>query len=152
MENRQPTKTLAWLMMLIFLPIVGFILYFFFGENSRKDRSISKKSLDKLIKQTMFEYNEQQNLTLPPQHSRLIYLFQQQNMAFPFKDNNIEVYTSGYQFFLSLLKEIGQSTQHIHLLSYIFEDDALGNLIADALIDKVKQGVKVRVIYDDVGR
>ena len=151
MENRQPTKTLAWLMMLIFLPIVGFILYFFFGENSRKDRSISKKSLDKLTKQTMFEYNEQQNLTLPPQHSRLIYLFQQQNMAFPFKDNNIEVYTSGYQFFLSLLKEIGQSTQHIHILSYIFEDDALGNLIADALIDKAKQGVKVRVIYDDVG-
>ena len=85
MENRQPTKTLAWLMMLIFLPIVGFILYFFFGENSRKDRSISKKSLDKLTKQTMFEYNEQQNLTLPPQHSRLIYLFQQQNMAFRLK-------------------------------------------------------------------
>ena len=72
-------------------------------------------------------------------------------MAFPFKDNEAEIYTSGHDFILSLLKEIGSAQHHIHLVSYIFEDDALGYLVADALIDKARQGVEVRLIYDDVG-
>ena len=151
MDNRQPTKTMAWILVLVFLPIVGIVLYIFFGQNIRKERFISQRSLDKLSKQTMFEYIEQQNLRLPPAHSALIQLFQSQNMAFPFKDNEAERYTSGHDFILSLLKEIGSAQHHIHLVSYIFEDDALGYLVADALIDKARQGVEVRLIYDDVG-
>ena len=151
MDNRQPTKTMAWILVLVFLPIVGFVLYIFFGQNIRKERFISQRSLDKLSKQTMFEYIEQQNLRLPLAHSALIQFFQSQNMAFPFKDNEAEIYTSGHDFILSLLKEIGSAQHHIHLVSYIFEDDELGYLIADALIDKARQGVEVRLIYDDVG-
>ena len=151
MDNRQPTKTMAWILVLVFLPIVGIVLYIFFGQNIRKERFISQRSLDKLSKQTMFEYIEQQNLRLPLAHSALIQFFQSQNMAFPFKDNEAEIYTSGHDFILSLLKEIGSAQHHIHLVSYIFEDDALGYLVADALIDKARQGVEVRLIYDDVG-
>ena len=93
MDNRQPTKTMAWILVLVFLPIVGFVLYIFFGQNIRKERFISQRSLDKLSKQTMFEYIEQQNLRLPLAHSALIQFFQSQNMAFPFKDNEAEIYT-----------------------------------------------------------
>ena len=46
---------------------------------------------------------------------------------------------------------IGQAQDHIHLDTYIIEDDPLGNLVADALIDKARQGVEVRLLYDDVG-
>ena len=59
--------------------------------------------------------------------------------------------TDGYAFFPELLKDIAQATHHIHIDMYIIEDDALGYLITDALIDKARQGVLVRVIYDDVG-
>ena len=113
MDNRQPTKTMAWILVLVFLPIVGIVLYIFFGQNIRKERFISQRSLDKLSKQTMFEYIEQQNLRLPPSHSALIQFFQSQNMAFPFKDNEAEIYTSGHDFILSLLKEIGSAQHHI---------------------------------------
>ena len=87
MDNRQPTKTMAWILVLVFLPIV--VLYIFFGQNIRKERFISQRSLDKLSKQTMFEYIEQQNLRLPLAHSALIQFFQ--SMAFPFKDNEAEL-------------------------------------------------------------
>ena len=151
MDNRQPSKTMAWLMVLVFLPVIGIVLYIFFGQNIRKERLISQRSLDKLTKQTMFEYSEQRNLVIAEPYRMLVRLFANQSMSLPFKDNQTEIYTSGADFFLSLLRAIGSAKHHIHLVSYIFEDDALGNLIADALTDKAREGVEVRVIYDDVG-
>ncbi len=151
MDNRQPAKTMAWMMVLVFLPVVGIILYFFFGQNTRKERMISENSLDQLTKRTMFEYVEQKNLTIPEEHRTLVKQFTLQNWAFPFKDNSVDIFTDGYQMFHALLRDIAQATHHIHLDTYIFADDALGNLIADALIQRAKAGVEVRVVYDDVG-
>lgn len=53
MDNRQPAKTLAWVLVLSFMPIVGIILYFFFGQNIRKERIVSQKSLDELTKRAI---------------------------------------------------------------------------------------------------
>lgn len=151
MDNRQPAKTMAWLLVLGFVPVAGIILYFFFGQNTRKEHLISQRSLDQLTKRNMLEFAEQRNMRFPEEYRALMRLYANQNMALPFKDNEVEIYTSGYEFFPALLQEIGRARQHIHLLSFIFADDELGNLIADALIDKASQGVEVRVIYDDVG-
>ncbi len=151
MDNRQPAKTMAWMLVLVFLPFVGIILYFFFGQNTRKERLISQQSLDQLTKRSMLEFAEQKNLKLPVQHEMLIKLFASQNWALPFKDNLVDVYTDGYQFFHALLRAIAKARRHVHLDSYIFNDDELGNMIADALIAKASEGVEVRVIYDDVG-
>ena len=58
---------------------------------------------------------------------------------------------NGTEFFPSLLRDIAQAKSHIHIDMYIIADDALGLLVADALIDKAREGVEVRLIYDDVG-
>lgn len=151
MDNRQPVKTMAWLMVLVFLPAVGIVLYFFFGQNIRKERMISQRSMDQLTKRSMLEFAEQQNLHIPENQLPLMRLFANQNFALPFKDNNVEIYTSGYEFFPALLADIARAVHHIHLSTYIIEDDPLGNLVADALIAKAREGVEVRLIYDDVG-
>lgn len=150
MDNRQPSKTMAWLLVLWFIPLLGIILYFFFGQNTRKERMISQRSLDQLTKRAMLEFAEQRDLRIPETYRPLMSLFKNQSMALPFKDNEVEIYTSGYEFFPSLLHEISKARDHIHIDIFIFADDSLGNLIADALIDKAKEGVEVRVIYDDV--
>ena len=150
MDNREPSKTMAWVLVLWTLPLAGIIIYFFFGQNTRKEKLISQRSLDQLTKRSMLEFAEQRNLHIPERYRTLIQLFQNQSMALPFKDNEVEIYTKGYDFFLSLLHEIGKAKDHIHVEMFIFDDDALGNLIADALVDKAQQGVDVRVIYDDV--
>lgn len=151
MDNRQPAKTMAWLLVLFFLPGIGIILYVFFGQNIRKQRLMSQRSLDELSKRSMLEFAEQENLHIPESQKPLMRLFAKQNLALPFKDNVVEIYTTGYEFFPALLREIGKATKHIHIDSFIFCDDALGYLISDALIDKSQEGVEVRVIYDDVG-
>lgn len=151
MDNRQPVKTMAWLMVLVFLPVVGIVLYFFFGQNIRKERMISQRSMDQLTKRSMLEFAEQQNLHIPENQLPLMRLFANQNFALPFKDNKVEIYTSGYEFFPALLADIARAVHHIHLSTYIIEDDPLGNLVADALIAKAREGVEVRLIYDDVG-
>lgn len=150
MDNRQPAKTVAWVMVLMFLPIVGIVLYFFFGQNIRKEKYISRHSLDLLTKRSMLAFAEQKNLK-PERYNLLVTYFASQNWALPFKDSDMEILTDGYQFVQNMLHDIANAHHHIHIEMYIFNDDALGNIFADALIDKAKQGVEVRVIYDDVG-
>lgn len=151
MDNRQPSKTMAWLMVLTFLPFVGIIIYFFFGRNTRKEKLISQRSLDQLTKRSMLEFAEQKDLKIPEEQAALIKLFSNQNWALPFKDNAVDIFTNGYDFFHSLLRDIGKARHHVHIDSYIFNDDALGYMVADALMEKARQGVEVRVVYDDVG-
>ena len=151
MDNRQPAKTMAWALFIIFLPVVGFVLYLFFGVNTRKERMISQRSLDQLTKRSMLEFVEQQDLQLPERHKRLIDLYINQNFSLPFRDNRVELLCSGSDYFFQLFRDIGQARSHIHIDLYIMEDDPLGMLVSDMLIDKARQGVEVRLIYDDVG-
>lgn len=152
MDRRQPAKTMAWMLVLMFMPVVGIILYFFFGQNTRKERIISQKSMDELTKRTMLGYADMlKDMDVPENERTLIYLFYQQSAALPFFSRETEIYTDGYQFFPALLKAIAQARHHIHLDTYIFADDPLGRLVADALVEKARQGVEVRLVYDDVG-
>lgn len=151
MEHRQPAKTIAWVLVLSFLPLVGIVLYFFFGRRTRKNRHIWEKSLNQLTKRSMIEFAEQKQLELPEEHKELIQLFVNQNFALPFKNNETNVYVSGYEFFPALLAEISKATHHIHIVSYIIDDDPLGRLLRDALIDKARKGIEVRLLFDDVG-
>lgn len=151
LDNRQPVKTMAWLMVLMFVPIVGVILYFFFGQNVRKERLISQRSLDKLTKNSMIGFVEQKDLKVPEMYESLVKLFVNQNMSLPFSNNKVEVYTCGRDFFDALLEQMRLARHHIHLQTYIMEDDTLGRKVAEVLMERARQGVEVRLIYDDVG-
>ena len=151
MDNRQPAKTMAWALVIWFVPVVGIVFYLFFGINTRKERLVSQRSMDQLSKRSMLEFVEQKDLSLPEDYKAVIDLFVNENLSLPFKNNEVRIFTDGYAFFPALLHEIAAAKDHIHIDMYIFADDPLGNLIADALIDKVREGVEVKLIYDDVG-
>ena len=151
MDNRQPVKTMAWVLVIFFMPVIGIVFYLFFGVNHRKERLISQRSLDQLTKRSMLNFVGQHDFRVPERYKQLIDLFVNQNLSLPFKDNSVDIMTDGYAFFPELLKDIASARNHIHITMYIFEDDALGRLVADALIEKARSGVEVRVIYDDVG-
>ncbi|MCK8621944.1 cardiolipin synthase [Prevotella sp. E13-27] len=151
LDNRQPAKTIAWALIIIFAPVIGIIAYLFFGVNTRRERLVSRRSLDELTRRSMFEFVEQRDLVLPENNKLLIDQFINQSLSLPFQNNRVDFLLNGYEFFPSLLRDIAAARHHIHLDIYIFEDDPLGNLIADALIAKAREGVEVRIIYDDVG-
>ena len=64
LDNRNPLKTIAWLMVLIFVPFIGLIIYFFFGQDQRRERIISKKSYGNLLQKPRAEYQAQEAVQL----------------------------------------------------------------------------------------
>jgi len=152
MNGQQPAKTTAWALVIYFVPVAGLIAYIFFGVNRRKERIISQRSLDQLTRRSMLGYVEQQyDQHVPEVHQPLIDLFVNESFSLPFAQSQVELLKSGYEFFPALLHDIAQAHNHIHLEMYILLDDALGRLVADALIAKARRGVEVRIIYDHVG-
>ena len=151
LENRNPYKTLAWILVLFFLPVVGLVAYFFFGRDTRKERLISKRGFERLTKYPMMEFQQQESHKSMMEKHLLMRFCYQVNGALPFGGNSVRMHTDGYAMIQALLRAIANAKHHIHMQFYIFEDDALGRMVRDALIEKAQEGVEVRVLYDDVG-
>ena len=98
MDNRQPSKTMAWAMVIYFVPVAGVVAYLFFGINTRRERMVSSRSMDQLTKRSMLEFVEQRNLQLPEAHRSVMDLFVNQSFSLPFNNNKVEILTSGYDF------------------------------------------------------
>ena len=151
LDNRHPVKTMAWILVLVFLPVIGLFLYFFLGRSTKGVRIISKSGQYRLTERPMQAYQTQASLPENAGTEKLRSYFRKVNSALTFGGNSVDIFTDGYSMLHSLLREIHKARHHIHLQFYIFEDDATGRLLRDALVDKVREGVKVRILYDDVG-
>ncbi|MDM8153384.1 cardiolipin synthase [Bacteroides gallinaceum] len=151
LDNRNPVKTMAWMLILFFLPVIGLVFYFFFGRDTRKERLISKKGYSRLSKRPMAEYQAQEAFHDLDKKNALVLFFRKVNNALPFDGNQVDMYTDGYAMLQALMHEISLAKHHIHLQFYIFENDPVGRLLRDLLIDKAREGVKIRLLYDDVG-
>lgn len=151
LDNRNPVRTIAWVLVLTFLPLVGLIFYFFFGQTTRRKKIISKKSYNHLLKKPVAEYQAQKTDAIPENYRPLMQFFWETNQSLPFEAIQVECYTNGYSKLQALLRELRKAEKHIHLEYYIFLDDPVGRIIKDSLIEKAQEGVEVRVIYDDVG-
>lgn len=150
-EKKEPAKTLAWLLVLFFLPVIGIVLYLVFGQDVRRKRNVNRRTMGLLKKRQMTSFLAQKNLVLPFEHRKLMQLFVNQDSAMPFKDNDIDIFVSGKALFDDMMSAIMAARQHVHLETFIIEDDTLGNRVADVLVKKAREGVEVRLLYDDVG-
>lgn len=150
-ENRNPVKSLAWVTVLLLLPMVGIILYLFFGRNIQNTRKMSRRNRRRLKKRETAPAVDFRNLDLTPESVQQITLARSLTGAPFYGGNDVRVYTSGAQKFEDLKADLRSARQYINLEYYIFENDNIGNEIADILIDRASAGVKVRVIYDHVG-
>lgn len=150
-ENRNPVKSLAWITVLLLLPVVGIILYIFFGRNIRNTRMISRRNRRRLKRAERYRNPDLSSLGLREQTQQQIRLARSLCDAQFFPGNDIRVFTSGQAKMAALEADLRAATNYINLQYYIFTDDNIGRRIADILMEKARQGVKVRVIYDHVG-
>lgn len=150
-ENRNPVKSLAWVTILLLLPAAGLILYFFFGRSIKSKRMITKRKkrrLKKSLEQPEFTRNPQ---GLSPNADRLSVLANSLTGSPVYCGNSVDVFSDGRTKFRALKEDLRTAQRSINLQYYIFENDSLGVEIAEILMEKASQGVKVRVIYDHVG-
>src|SRR5690606_36095688 len=157
-DTRSGTKTLAYILFIIFIPIVGMLFYFSFGINYRKRKLYSKKiildnKLRQEIRDGMFSYSGKvlNSGLVAETHHNLIEFVRHTNTSPLTANNSVKLLLNGEEKFPELLRALEEAKSHIHLEYYIYEDDNTGRSIADVLIKKAKQGVEIRFMYDDFG-
>jgi cardiolipin synthase len=151
-------KALAYLLVVIFLPLIGIFLYFSFGINYRKRQLYSKKLIEddntwQKIKEdisthSLEAYSEIPEALRPNKH---LAKYLSSEMSPLTRGNNATLLVNGEEKFPALIKAMEEAKEYIHIEYYIYENDKIGQTIADILIKKAKQGVTVRFIYDDFG-
>lgn len=149
-DNRNPLKTLPWIIVLVFAPVVGLLFYFFFGQNLSKRRIISRRTRRRITMQ-LEEARDAERPEIPEEHRQLATLLYSTIHSVPLYGSHITPYTDGTSKMEALLAEIAGAKHHIHIQYYIFCDDETGCCLRDALVEKARQGVEVRILYDDVG-
>lgn len=151
LENRQPAKTIAWLIVIWLLPIIGLIFFYFFGQNVRREHHFRRRAYDCITQRMLEVCYEPSVREFPKRFAPLIEGLERNHLSVITGNNATELLPSGRQFLQALLRAIYAAKNHIHIETYIIEDDAIGQLVADALADKAREGVEVRLLYDDVG-
>ncbi len=158
-ESKDPSRTLAWLLVLALLPSVGFFFYLFLGNDIRKRiRTKNKKNLNydyvkkaAVLQQSIIQHVDFVKSTDSRVDDKLINLLLR-NSESPFSINNeVKVLKNGEETFNSIIHALEDATDFIHLEYFIIRDDRIGRRIRNILVDKAKQGVVVRIIYDSVG-
>lgn len=155
LENRHPSKTMTWLIVLGTFPLFGFIFYLIFGRNYRKKKLFKQKALlddQAFSKIEGHKSLNESDLAQMGGHQQLLFRLAHRIGQSPISfSTETEVLTDGDQTFNKIKEEIREAKAHIHLEYYIVRNDDIGNEIKDILIEKATAGVEVRFLYDGVG-
>lgn len=158
-DTQNTTKTLAYLLLVVFLPIVGIIFYFSFGVNYRIRKIYDKKllrneQLQNNLEVELISYSKgvlKEGDETIQESKKLVNLILKENLSPLTNNNDIKLLINGESKFPEVIECLKQAKEHIHIEYYIFEDDKIGNQIFEILIEKAKSGLKIRFIYDDFG-
>ncbi|WP_114569715.1 cardiolipin synthase [Exiguobacterium flavidum] len=151
-ENRTAESTIAWFLVLVFLPIIGVVIWAMFGRNPRRRRRSRRSHEERqLFRQAVRPIRSLAVTDLSPDHLKLA------NTIRNFGGGGVDVHTSsqvltnGGETFPAILEAIRSAENHVHIQYYIYRTDELSTAIRDALIERAKSGVEVRFMYDGLG-
>ncbi len=161
LKRKDMSVTFAWLMVFIFLPVFGFLLYFFFGStlklqimskryNMGKIEDIYREAIHTNI--AAFKDNPQIKDPRTADFKDMILMNAVASKCFFTEDNTAELLVDGQQKFPAMFKEIAAAKEHINVLYFIIKaHDDIGKQLISLLAQKAKEGVEVRLIYDSFG-
>ena len=160
LEEKRPRKAVAWLLVMVMLPIAGVILFIIFGQNFRKTKQADQKSArDRKYVQDLIKAHRLDDLVAPSSlkkvgletYDDMVELLINNNNSFLTHDNSVEIFSDGNEFFCSLFKDIENAKKHVNVQYYIIRHDRLGRSFLDLLERKSIEGVEIRLLVDEVG-
>ncbi|HMR17893.1 MAG TPA: cardiolipin synthase [Sphingobacterium sp.] len=158
-ENRNPTKTVAWILVIIFIPFLGLVFYYFFGQKFVKVQKLKRINKEQTVRlQHQWE-------TLDPimesfiedihgkigDLSKVFRWMKNERLSSPTLENGVKLLINGEGKFGSLKQDLLAAKHSIHMEYYIFNPDTIGLEILDILEQKASEGVTVRLIVDSFG-
>lgn len=120
LEELQPYKAMFWIMTIVFVPILGFVLYYFFGKSLHKKRLLSSRTHMLLAEHNIHEFVSQTDLVIPARHERIINFFASISMGFPFKNNHFKILSEGADFFLAFARHWQCTKPHSPYYIYLY--------------------------------
>lgn len=156
-ENRNPTKTLSWVLVLVFLPAIGIVFYYVFGQNNRKKRpvNISSEDFTNEIFSDLIANGHRQEILVSkekvlPEFQSLAHFLEKSNDSKVWYGSDVEIITVGKRKFEALLEDLENARHHIHMEYFYFKKDETGKKVKEILMKKASEGVEVRFIYENV--
>ncbi len=161
LERREPCTVWAWLLVLFFLPVAGFMLYLLFGQDMHKRYMFQMKlKMDEARwGMTRGEVERQEKLqrqllqlpsNLQAYRTLAWYHFQVGGCVYT-NNNRVKILSDGEEKFRDLFDTMRRAKRYIHIQYYIFKRDALFDAMLDILEERARQGVEVRLLYDSLG-
>ena len=157
-DERDSGKKISWILVIVFIPVVGIILYIMFGFDIRRSQEYNTRKRDFLkffhsrsdagTRQMLFGNYAAKKVR--QEYQELITLLSKSNGTSVTDNNSIEIITSGKRKFEALTQDILNAKHHIHVEYFLFKKDKGSKMIKQLLMQKAKEGVKVRFIYENI--
>ncbi|MBR6472991.1 MAG: cardiolipin synthase [Firmicutes bacterium] len=159
LERKTSTSRLAWIMVLAFLPVIGFIFYLVFNQNLSRTHinhlyDEEWDAVSKLLKAQMNkDHTDEGEIVNPAAVSRrdLVKLNQVYGESLYTDGNEVELITDGRKLFYRILDDIIAAKESICIEYFIIKNDEVGKRLIAALTEKAREGVKVRLLVDTQG-
>ncbi len=155
-ERRHPSSTLAWLLALVFLPIVGLVIYFIFGR--MRARRLAKRSVQTTLRLlTVFrKCGVRQKIAhgeaeLDYRTDSFLRLCARLSSTPASRHNDADLLVDAATTYDSIIAAMEQATDHIHVQFYIIQPDETGIALRTQLVECIEAGVDVRVLTDAIG-
>lgn len=158
-ENRNPTKTISWVLVIVFLPFIGLILYYLFGQKFSKVKKMKRINHEQSLRlKKEFQRLEPLMLwSIRNIHSKIgdlsrVYAYlKNEKLSTPTLNNEVTLLNNGEEKFPIFLNSLRSAKHSIHLEYYIFDLDQIGTQVLQILEAKAAEGIKVRLIVDSFG-
>lgn len=153
-RRKHPSSMIAWLVAMISSPIIGGVLYLLFGVNRVERKARRKARASRAITRSLPELSQYQYLPdeqLSRQQRELLRTANRVSETVPTTGNRIEILSDTHQTLGLIEQAVLEAKDHLHLEYYIWQPDATGTQLRDLLIQKAREGVKVRFLYDNIG-
>jgi len=158
-RRKNPTSVVAWLLVLVLVPVIGCFLFLIFGQSYRKEKMFHlKHEANQRITDRMISQEQEVKMRadqLGDRYSgafhRMALLLLRDHRALITNNNQVTPYTDGKAKFADLIDAIRNAHDHVHMEYFILKDDGLGRDIMKVLSERARAGVEVRLLVDGVG-
>ena len=159
LERKNPSAALAWIMILFLLPIAGIVLYFLFSQNIARKKifrltSSEERALSESLRIQLEDIKSGNFSFVNPEAEEwkdLIHLNGLYGGSFYTQNNSVSILTGGKHKFRSLMRDIKNAKSSINIMYFIIKNDAVGRRFLQALTQKAREGVEVRLLLDAMG-
>lgn len=152
LQRRSAAATLAWILVLLFLPVVGLVVYRLIGPLRLERKKLRRVATRRVISEALGALQALRAQGADgDEHVQLARLGMGLGEVSPLRAEEIDIYLDGASAYDAILAAVAAARQHVHLEYYIWEPDTIGTRLRDALIERARAGVRVRMLIDGTG-